>query len=216
MAARTHAPYNANDESLHLDYVIVARALQLSPDKNPSFFVPMELGFYDQIGQEMYFEAEHEWVPLAKLQKYRDTYNIITDFDGTNSEGGEPRSLNTVPNSLEKEDHDLHYSLLLQELQETESEQIVPPTNNLVQELCEIFLPNATRVVENESASLLGSYAGATGNSPYSAETQLVESTLQVSVRAQRPTQVQPGAVKPPPDSDLEDTADSEEQVDDM
>ena len=214
MAARTHSPYNPNDDSLELDYVIVERALLLSPWKDPRFFVPQENGFYDQIGQEFYFEDQNEWVPLAKLQKYRNTYESITKFDGTNPSEGTELSLNTVPNSLVREQadqsfllHDFESSIDMETVITPSSLTVVPgnQNRNIIDELLDEFAPMASGVVALGSPS-----ATATGPSPYSADTQPVESTLRVALRAQRPVERQLGGVKPPSESDLEDTAESD------
>ena len=85
----------------------------------------------------------------------------------------------------------------------------------LLEELLDEFVPMASGQVETGSLNHYVS-PSATGHTPFSAETQAVESTLRVSLRAAFPVERHPGGVKDRSESDLEDTAESEAQSDDM
>ena len=187
------------------------------------------MGLYDPISQEYFFNDQNEWVHVLQLKKYWDAYEQIQQFDESDISEGTVIICNTVPNSLVREQNE-QSPLLTEEMQAPVDMQYDhSPTNvtvvvetrkrTLFEELLDEFVPLASGVVELGSPS-----ATAYGNSPYSAQTEPVESvmtepvdsTLRVSVRAQRPTQQQPGAVKFPSESDLEDTADSDAEFHDL
>ena len=226
MAARTHAPYNASKDCLEISPVTLERSLQLCPSRDPTKFITMPMGLYDPISQEYFFEDRNEWVRVQELEKYAAAYEQIKQIDDSDISEGNDLSCNTVPNSLVREQNE--QSLLTEEMQTTVDMQFEQSPTNVtvvqetqkdsdafIEELLDMFVPMGSGVVELGSPSAPSAYSAQT-EPVESVMTEPVESTLVVSLRAQRQTQVQPGAVKLPSDSDLEDTADSDAEFHDL